>query len=168
MLKSSVQEVQSASAVAKAEAQAVARARVDANARTDDFQQYDQFRKADSTRPGGEWDWNKHAPNGGAVPGTQQIITLQPGTKIDRYGPPTGTYLSPEGVPFEARALPPGARGDAYSQYTVKKPFTVEKAEVSPAFDQPGGGVQFRVVAPNGSTVRVDINYLLDNGYLVK
>ncbi|MFY8017802.1 MAG: hypothetical protein ACOVN9_06775, partial [Inhella sp.] len=67
MLKSSVQEVQAASAVAKTEAQAVARARVDANARTDDFQQYDQFRKADSTRPGGEWDWNKHAPNGGAV-----------------------------------------------------------------------------------------------------
>jgi hypothetical protein len=143
-------------------------AKVNVNARVDDFEQYDQFRKADSTRPGGEWDWDKHAPNGGAVPGTQQVITLQPGTKVDRYGPPSGTYLSPEGIPYDARALPPGAKADGYTQYTVNKPFTVEKAEVAPAFNQPGGGVQYRVVTPSGLTLRVDINYLIKNEYLLK
>jgi hypothetical protein len=143
-------------------------AKVNVNARVDDFEQYDQFRKADSTRPGGEWDWDKHAPNGGAVPGTQQVITLQPGTKVDRYGPPSGTYLSPEGIPYDARALPPGAKADGYTQYTVNKPFTVEKAEVAPAFNQPGGGVQYRVVTPSGLTLRVDINYLINNEYLLK
>jgi len=161
-----VQEAKSG--VNVAEQAAIAKAKVETSARTDDAQQYDQFRKPDSTRVGGEWDWGKYAPNGGAVSGTQQVITLPQGTKVDRYGPPSGTYLSPEGVPYDARALPPGAKADGYSQYTVNKPFTVEKAEIAPAFDQPGGGVQFRIVTPTGSTLRVDVDYLLKNGYLVK
>ncbi|MGY0195828.1 TNT domain-containing protein [Leptothrix sp. BB-4] len=96
------------------------------------------------------------------------MVTLQPGTKVDRYGPPTGTYLSPEGVPYDARALPPGSKADGYSQFTVIKPFTVEKADVAPAFDKTGGGVQFRVITPSGTSLRVDVDYLVKNGYLVK
>ena len=35
------------------------------------------------------------------------IMTLRPGTIIDRYGPETGTYVAPAGVPFTQRSLPP-------------------------------------------------------------
>jgi hypothetical protein len=64
---------------AKLEAEALAKAREEINARRDDAKQYDHFLKPDSKVPGGEWDWQKQAPNNGAVPGTQQAVTVQRG-----------------------------------------------------------------------------------------
>ena len=153
-------------AIATAEKEALARARVDNNARTDDSQQYDQFRKPDSTRPGGEWDWQKQAPNNGAVPGTQQTVTVQPGVVLDRFGQRGGEYMSPAGTPFEARALPPGKQADPYEQYQVLKPFTVTKEEIAPAFEQTGGGIQMRASIPEVQNRFATINDLIKHGYL--
>jgi filamentous hemagglutinin len=36
--------------------------------------------------------------------------TLPVGTKLDRYGGPNGSFLSPKGTPFEQRALAPRSK----------------------------------------------------------
>ena len=62
--------------------------------------------------------------------------------------------------------LAPGTRADGYHQYTVEKPFIVESAKVAPAMGQAGGGTQYRIVTPAGEKVRVNVDYLIKNGYL--
>ena len=151
---------------AKLEAEAQAKAREEINARRDDAQQYDHFRKPDSSAPGGEWDWQKQAPNNGAVPGTQQTVTVQPGGVLDRYGQRGGEYMSPAGTPYEARALPPGKRAEPYEQYLVLKPFTVTQEKIAPAFGQAGGGVQMRASIPEVQNRVATINDLIKHGYL--
>jgi filamentous hemagglutinin len=146
--------------------QAAVRARVEINARVDDGQQYDNFRNPSSGRPGGEWDWQKHAPNNGAVPGTQQTVITKVGDTLDRFGPRGGEYMSPAGTPYEARALPPGKMAETYEQYTVLKPFTVVKEEIAPAFNQPGRGVQMRAQIPEVQNGFATINDLILHGYL--
>jgi hypothetical protein len=93
-----IAEIQEASAAAVAEARTTTQVKVELNSRIDDTQQYDKFRKPDSTRPDGEWDWQKQAPNNGAVPGTQVTTTIQPGTTFDRYGNRNGEYMPPAGT----------------------------------------------------------------------
>jgi hypothetical protein len=146
--------------------QAAVKARVEINARVDDGQQYDHFRNSSSSRPGGEWDWQKHAPNNGAVPGTQQTVIIKAGDTLDRFGLRDGEYMSPAGTPYEARALPPGKRAEPYEQYTVLKPFIVVKEEIAPAFNQPGGGVQMRAQIPEVQNGFATIHDLILHGYL--
>jgi hypothetical protein len=69
--------------------------------------------------------------------------SLPPGTQVDRYGNPTGQFLSPRGTPIEQRSLPPGAENRPYNAYEVARPFEVDAGPVAPAFNQPGGGTQF-------------------------
>lgn len=88
------------------------------------------------------------------------------GTKVDRCGNEYGTFLSPAGTPYTHRTLAPGTRADGYHQYTVEKPFIVESAKVAPAMGQAGGGTQYRIVTPAGEKVRVNVDYLIKNGYL--
>lgn len=78
---------------------------------------------------------------------------MTPGSKIDRYGGYTdkqgnfvdrGTFVSPEGVPFQNRPLPPDSLIKPYNVYEVKEPIPV-KSGLGPAsawFGQPGGGTQ--------------------------
>ena len=159
-----VQEAKSG--VNVAEQAAISKTKVEANARTEDAQQYDQFRKPDSTRPGGEWDWQKQAPNNGAVPGTQQTVTVQTGSVLDRFGPRTGEYMSPAGTPYDARALPPGKQAEPYEQYQVLRPFTVTQEKIAPAFGQDGGGVQMRASIPEVQNGKATIEDLIKHGYL--
>jgi hypothetical protein len=149
-----------------AEQAAIAKAKVENNARVDDAQQYDQFRKPDTSASGGTWDWQKQAPNNGAVPGTQQTVTIKEGATLDRYGQRGGEYMSPAGTSYEARALPPGKQADPYEQYKVLKPFTVAQEKIAPAFGQDGGGVQMRAVIPEVQNGNATINDLIKHGYL--
>ena len=145
---------------------AIQRARVEQNARRDDGQQYDHYRDPNSVQRGGDWDWQTHAPNGGAVLGTQQTTTVQQGATLDRYGSRNGGYMSPAGTPYEARALPPGKIADSYEQYSVLKPFTVVQESIAPAFGQPGGGLQMRATIPEVQNRTASINDLIRHGYL--
>ncbi|WP_410603922.1 glycohydrolase toxin TNT-related protein [Amycolatopsis sp. lyj-90] len=113
----------------------------------------------------GAWDWPKAAPNNGKVPGTSNP-NYQPvkGDVWDRFGDAKfGKNLSPDGVPYAERAIPPTNLGDGYHRYEWIKPWdsnagAIESSKVAPAFGQPGGGIQFQ-------TSRT-VQQLIDDGYL--
>lgn len=106
-----------------------------------------------------------------AVPGTViNNAQLEQGTVIDRFGSPYGSWMSPDGTPFPERALPPDSAAKSYYQYVVSDPtklppgFHIEQSQVAPWFHQPGGGVQYRIIGPDGKDAPV--NALLNSGYL--
>ncbi|TLH70669.1 DUF4237 domain-containing protein [Mycolicibacterium cosmeticum] len=95
---------------------------------------------------------------------------LPQGTALDRFGYPGGEWLSPEGTPFAERALPPGSATKPYFEYVVADPgklppgWRIEQSSVAPWFNQPGGGVQYRIIAPEG--IDASVTELLESGYL--
>ncbi|MGJ7580840.1 hemagglutinin repeat-containing protein [Variovorax sp. RHLX14] len=145
-----------------AEAEAIAKAKVEGNLRRDDAQQYDQFHNA----KGDGWDWQKQAPNDGAVPGTTQNTTINEGKIVDRYGSRRGEYMSPVGTPLGQRSLPPGKAADVYEQYIAQKSFAVTSEEIAPAFGQVGGGSQLRARIPEVPGDYASIEQLIQHGYL--
>jgi RHS repeat-associated protein len=90
--------------------------------------------------------------------GNSASATLVPGTTIDRYGLPGGTFVSPTGTPFIQRSLAPGTQYAPYNIYTVLKPIQVQAGEIAPAFGMPGGGVQFKLPS--------SVQSLIDSGHL--
>jgi hypothetical protein len=101
--------------------------------------------------------------------------TLIEGQLIDRFGSEGGTYLSPEGTPYSARGIPPeslnpfpGGEPCNYYRYRVLKPFSVNAGPIAPALGQPGFGLQYVLSATYfpGVTERVNVSYLLTNGYV--
>ena len=68
---------------------------------------------------------------------------LQPGTRIDRYGSDFGSFTSPEGIPYEMRAVAPGTDLKPYSVFEVVEPINVKAGDIAPWFDEPGGGIQY-------------------------
>jgi len=87
-------------------------------------------------------NWN-YPPNDGFDAQPVQI-ELGVGTRIDRYGNETGSYVSPEGTPFEQRSLPATSINDPYAVYEVIKPLPVQSGQATPWFDQLGGGTQYK------------------------
>ncbi|OCF96950.1 TNT domain-containing protein [Gilliamella sp. wkB308] len=97
-------------------------------------------------------------PNNGAY-GPVEKVTLKPDDFVDRYGTPKGTFISPEGVLFEERALPSSSLNAPYNVYEILKPIEdVSKAKALPWFGQPGQGTQYKLSKP--------VQWYLDNGYL--
>jgi hypothetical protein len=101
--------------------------------------------------------------------------TLIAGQLIDRFGSEGGTYLSPQGTPYGARGIPPeslnpfpGGEPCNYYRYRVLKPFSVNAGPIAPALGQPGFGLQYVLSATYfpGVTERVNVAYLLANGYV--
>ena len=86
----------------------------------------------------------KWPPNDG-FEGTPIRNTLQPGMRIDRYGYEGGSFASPFGISYEARSLAPGTETKPYYVYEVIKPFEVFEGNSVPWFDQPGGGIQYKL-----------------------
>ena len=68
---------------------------------------------------------------------------LQPGTRIDRYGSDFGSFTSPEGIPYEMRAVAPGTDLKPYSVFEVVEPINVKAGKIAPWFDESGGGIQY-------------------------
>ncbi|WXG15961.1 TNT domain-containing protein [Xenorhabdus griffiniae] len=88
--------------------------------------------------------WEKEwPPNRGFYEGKFEKYTLQPGTRLDRYGTDWGTFVAPEGIPYSSRALKPGSDGRPYSVFVVKKPITADAGEIAPWFGYPGRGIQY-------------------------
>ncbi|WP_035644073.1 glycohydrolase toxin TNT-related protein [Flavobacterium sp. ASV13] len=102
---------------------------------------------------------NYHPQNNGAMQGTTEVIILEKGLRIDRFGSDYGSFFSPEGTPMQFRALPPGNTGN-YNVFEVLKPFPVESSVVAPAFYQVGTGTQY--LAPTNA------KYLQEFGYILK
>jgi Tuberculosis necrotizing toxin len=106
-----------------------------------------------------------------ALPGTViPEVRLPEGTVVDRFGHPGGSWMSPEGVPFAERSLPPSSVEKSYYQYVVADPaklppgYTIERSLAAPWFGQPGGGVQYRILDPDGNNA--SIQDLIDAQYL--
>lgn len=100
-------------------------------------------------------------PNRGAY-GPVEQVTLPTGAVVDRYGYPGGSFVSPVGVPFENRALPPSYETTRpYFQYEIIKPISdVPKSNILPWFGQKGTGVQYELPKP--------VQWYIDNEYMKK
>nr|WP_312468186.1 TNT domain-containing protein [Pseudescherichia sp.] len=83
-------------------------------------------------------------PNDGAH-GKITLSELQPGTIIDRYGHPGGSYTSPVGTPYTMRALSPGSINKDYTIYKVIKPISnIQESKIAPWFGEMGMGTQYQ------------------------
>ena len=89
----------------------------------------------------------KWPPNDGfaAPPATR---TLALGDVIDRFGSEGGTFFSPRGQSFDARAVPYVCRQMDYRVYQVRKPIKVKAGKAAPWFDEPGGAMQYETAEP--------------------
>lgn len=97
-----------------------------------------------------------------ALPGTVvPDADLAAGTELGRFGSEYGGYLAPEGTPFARLSLPPGSASSPYLRYVIDDPaalppgWHIEQSQTAPWFHQPGGGTQFRIIRPDGTTGRV-------------
>ncbi|EOG1934974.1 TNT domain-containing protein [Providencia stuartii] len=98
--------------------------------------------------PPGAW-----LPNRGFVHVTP--TTLQPGSRIDRYGGwyengifvDKGNFVAPAGAPFEVRALKAEDINRPYTVYEVVKPIDANVGPAIPWFGQPGVGTQYELSA---------------------
>ena len=110
-------------------------------------------------------------PNGHAEQGRTRLF---PGQDIDRFGSEYGTFLSPEGIPYSARSIPPQsldgipAAACDYHRYRVIKSFTVESGPIAPWFGQPGHGWQYQLdptLIP-ANPAGLNVMWLVANGYV--
>ena len=99
-------------------------------------------------------------PTDDGFAGTPANVTLNPGARIDRYGYEGGSFVSPEGVPYNARSLAPGTEFKPYNVYEVVKPIDALGGKVAPWLDEAGGGIQYKLNQP--------IDKLLEGGYIKK
>jgi RHS repeat-associated protein len=99
----------------------------------------------DGAASGGALVKSEWPANIGGFLGDPVKTTLQPGTLVDRYGYPSGSYVSPRGTPFGKRGLPAYYQGTKpYYQYEVVQQVTVRGGITAPAFGGSGGGVQYQ------------------------
>ena len=94
--------------------------------------------------PAGTIDWPPNDGfNGAPVP-----IDLPVGTIIDRFGSDGGTFFSPIGEPYRARAVPYVCAKMRYVTYKIDKPLHVLSGKAAPWFDEPGGATQYETDRP--------------------
>ncbi|ORB46683.1 hypothetical protein BST40_17790 [Mycobacterium persicum] len=111
-----------------------------------------------------------------AIPGTvrnmteAEILADLDGAWVDRIGYPGGAWLAPVGTPYEARAIPHDSLDKPYFQYKVQAEkglppgWIIEYSLAAPWFGQPGGGPQYRIIAPPGE--RPNAKALIARGFL--
>lgn len=89
----------------------------------------------------------KWPPNDGcaAAPVSE---TLGQNTLIDRFGSEGGSFFSPKGESFAARAVPYVCSKMVYTIYRVAKPLHVATCKAAPWFDEPGGATQYQTDEP--------------------
>ncbi|RQW22740.1 DUF4237 domain-containing protein [Bacillus sp. C1-1] len=116
----------------------------------------------------GDINW---PPNNG-FDGDVVRTELKPGQVIDRYGEPGGNFLSPDGTPYEQRALALHSDDAKYYRYEVLKPLEVDGGKIAPWFDRPGGGTQYLTEnykiynIKTGDLVEPTVENLIKNKYL--
>jgi hypothetical protein len=89
-------------------------------------------------------------PSNGGFLGQPVEDTLQPGTRISRFGGAGGTYASPEDVPFSERGLPPSAANSPYTVYEVVKPVDVQGGIAQ--YWMGGGGISATAMTAGGKS----------------
>ena len=86
-----------------------------------------------------------YPPKGGAIPGTEKTVVLQPGEKVQRFGYPTSTskFVTEFGALSESLSLPPWTDANTLIKIEILKPVKATQSTVAPWGDSPGGGTQF-------------------------
>jgi hypothetical protein len=122
----------------------------------------------------------RYPPQGGyqITPDGQPVkmqLSLFAGQRLDRFGSEFGGYLSPEGTPYGARAIPPQSLDTQtnpascnYSRYKVLQTIPVYSGPIASGLGQPGFGLQYVLDATifPGSPANFNVGYLVANGYL--
>lgn len=122
----------------------------------------------------------RYPPQGGyqITPEGQPVkmqLTLFAGQRVDRFGSDFGGYLSPDGTPYAARAIPPQSLDNQttppacnYSRFKVLKDMPVFSGPIAPALGQPGFGLQYVLDATifPGNPAPLNVGYLVANGFL--
>jgi hypothetical protein len=115
--------------------------------------------------------WDRHPPNGGAMPGTivdynsAEAFIRDYGDQVDRVGEPTGGYMAvkPDGVPatFDERALPISSLDKTYYSYQftghLPEGWHIRISETAPAFGRDGGSLQVQVLSENGEVQPIKV-----------
>lgn len=106
-----------------------------------------------------EVKWEEYAPNGG-FEGEVANTTLKEGETVQRYGDGDGSYVAPQGTSYSELSLPyEESSVEGPKTYVVKKDIEdAQVGKVAPAFDQEGGGTQYKL--PDS------VDNLVDDGYL--
>ena len=129
----------------------------------------------------GGWDYPKddgfaHDASGRPI-AVPLVLPAGQNLMVDRFGNESGTFLSPAGTKFGQRAIPPSnlTVNDPrypfnYHLYRVAKDITVCAGPAAPAFEQPGGGVQYVQSSKVCPTLpnNVTVGSLVSNGSLVR
>jgi uncharacterized protein YukE len=140
----------------------------------------DRYLDKTAKTPYGSGNW-AYPPDRGADPvqPVEPDLPIHPGDTIDRFGPETGTFVSPEGTPWADRSLPatsllPASNGASpYHSYVFtdqwasggSSQYRVQASVVAPAFNQPGGGIQMEFV-DRTTGESVPVGTLVQQGYL--
>ncbi|KAG5930905.1 hypothetical protein E4U53_002063 [Claviceps sorghi] len=109
--------------------------------------------------------------NGFVLDARQEAVSknasLCPGTLIDRFGGEKGSFLSPAGMRYETRSIPPqnlvtrkepNSTPFNYHVYEVVKELPVTAGCIAPWFQQPGYGIQY--------LIRGSVEDAIKNGFL--
>jgi hypothetical protein len=103
-------------------------------------------------------------------------LRLLPGEDIDRFGSEHGAFLSPEGMPYALRSLPPQnldgipPRTCNYHDYRVIRKFLAQAGPAAPWFGQPGYGLQYQLdpALIAGAPKNLSVGWLISHGYLMR
>jgi len=100
-----------------------------------------------------------YPPNNGAVPGTSETITLQPGGKLGRFGEvkSNSNYVTDAGVSPDKVALPPNTNPAQYYEYEIIKPIpnTIKSTVAEwPFASGTGGAPQYELPMPIEDLIR--------------
>jgi len=137
---------------------------------------YDNPKYFDQLTGSENWPGQKGDPNiDGFVKGEYQKTTLSPGDKIDRFGSDYGHFFGNIGESKEMRAMSPNSDFKNYNQYEILMDLPVLKGKIAPWFNQPGGGIQFKLdpffakqIMSIPSDEAAIIKKLIEFGYLRK
>ena len=137
---------------------------------------YDNPKYFDQLTGNENWPGQKGDPNiDGFVKGEYQKTTLSPGDKIDRFGSDYGHFFGNIGESKEMRAMSPNSDFKNYNQYEILMDLPVLKGKIAPWFNQPGGGIQFKLdpffakqIMSIPSDEAAIIKKLIEFGYLRK
>lgn len=130
----------------------------------------------------GQGDWKYPRDEGFAHNAKGQVrarmVTLHAGRNVllDRFGAESGRFLSPAGTKYGKRAIPPSNLNTIdpryaydYHPYRLARDIRVCAGPAAPAFEQPGGAIQYATSSSAcKDTVRVSVGDLVGNGTLLR
>jgi hypothetical protein len=98
----------------------------------------------DAKRPTADWPIQPAGGDTGLqMYGGKRLVTLPPGTEMDRYGDPDGNTLYAARTEWPHRSEPAEVRDWAYHVYRLRRPVRAITGTVVPWYDQPGGGTAY-------------------------